>query len=204
MSGRGENRRVEAILFDLDGVLIDSFEAWLGAVNDLRRDLELEAITREHLGRIFGQGVSDDVNTLYPGCTVAEIRARYDEAMPRHVPSMTLGIETHRVLERLGELGIRRAVVTNTQGTLVDQILAHLGIDARVDAVRSAGRGLPEKPEPDMLLDALRQLGVEPSRARMVGDTDYDERAAVAAGVPFIHFDLREGGSLEDALAAGL
>lgn len=195
---------VKAILFDLDGVLIDSFEAWLGAVNDLRTDLGHERITRDFLATIFGQGVSDDVDNLYPGRTVAEIRRRYDEAMPRHVPSMQLGPETHDVLERLGRNGLRRAVVTNTQTTLADQILDQLGIRPRVDTVRGAGNGLAEKPAPDMLIDALRELGVEPAEARMVGDTDYDERAANAAGVPFIRFDLRLGQSLEAALDAWL
>lgn len=201
MTALSENGQVEAILFDLDGVLIDSFEAWLGAVNDLRSDLGHDPISRTFLASIFGQGVAHDVDNLYPGCSVEEIRRRYDEAMPKHVPAMQLGPETHDVLERLGRNGLKRAIVTNTQITLADRILDQLAIRPRVDTVRGAGTDLREKPEPDLLLDALREFGVEPATARMVGDTDYDERAAEAAGVPFIHFDLRKGEKLQAALA---
>lgn len=196
---------VDAILFDLDGVLVDSLHAWHAAVNDVRGELDLPEMTLDDVIAIFGQGVADDVTNLYPGHTVAEIRRRYDETLPRHIEAIRLGPGTLDVLGELRARGLRLAIVTNTQHTLAATVLRHTGLDACVDAVAAAGRGLREKPHPDMLHDALGRLG-DPSRerVRMVGDTTYDAEASARAGIPFLHFDLRDGGTLRDRLAPWL
>ncbi len=192
---------VRAILFDLDGVLVDSLDAWAGVVNEVRRDLGYATLSESEVLSYFGQGVEDDVKNLYPGRSADDIRRRYDEAMPRHVGRMRLGRGVFEVLARLRARGLKTAVVTNTQATLAREILARTGLEGRVDALAAAGEGLPEKPRPDLLFSALARLGVGPGAARMVGDTDYDATAARAAGVPYLYFDVRKGGDLAARLA---
>jgi HAD superfamily hydrolase (TIGR01549 family) len=107
------------------------------------------------------------------------------------------------VLRGLGARGIKRAVVTNTQTSLTEQILLTCGLREEVDIISAAEPGVPEKPDPTMLLKACEALGVDPADVRMVGDTDYDAQAAEAAGIDFLHYDLREGEDLAAALGQG-
>ena len=60
-------RQIEAVLFDLDGVLVDSFEVWVGVVNEVAERFGRPSVTREFVASIFGQGISDDMRNLYPG-----------------------------------------------------------------------------------------------------------------------------------------
>lgn len=197
-------RRIRAVLFDLDGVLVDSYRAWFEVVNAAARRFGVEPISRERLVEVFGQGPEEDARTLYPGRQVAEIQAAYAEAMASAAGSIALGADTHAVLDDLGRRGIRRAVVTNTQHAVARHVLEATGLLERLDAWVGVGDGLREKPAPDLPARALAALGVSPDEALLVGDTHYDEEAARAVSVPFLHFDLKAGGSLAEALAGRL
>lgn len=193
-----------AVLFDLDGVLVSSHDAWLAVVNEVAARFGAPRISRERLLEAFGQGPAADALTLYPGVDVRSIRAAYDEAMPRQLAHIRLGPETHDVLESLGARGLARAVVTNTQTSLAGLILDVTGIRTRVDTWVGVGGTIREKPAPDLLVAALSRLGLEPSDALMVGDSRYDREAAEALDVRFVHFDLLTGSGLAAALASAL
>jgi HAD superfamily hydrolase (TIGR01509 family) len=190
-----------AVLFDLDGVLVDSFDVWFGTVTDVADRFAAPRVTRERMREIWGQGIEKDAENLYPGRRMDEIRAAYDDALPRHAIRMRVNPEATAVLRRLGERGVGRAVVTNTQASLAEEILVAKGLRAGLDHVSALRPGLREKPAPDLLLDALRALGADAHDALMIGDTPFDEAAARGAGVAFLHYDVKEGGSLLAALA---
>jgi HAD superfamily hydrolase (TIGR01509 family) len=195
---------VAAVLFDLDGVLVDSFHVWLAVVNSARRRFDHPPMTPETLGPIFGQGISDDMRNLYPGRTREEIKRAYDEAMPTAMARMALNPEAVPVLRALKARGIRRAVVTNTQQSLVGAVLANAGLLEHLDAWSGVGAGVREKPAPDLLLNALAHFDLPAGAALMVGDTDYDARAAAAAGVRFLRYEIRSGARLTEALGEAL
>ena len=190
-----------AVLFDLDGVLVDSFEVWFEVVNVARKRFGLSEVARARVAAIFGQGISDDLRNLYPGRTREEVLGAYDAAMPQAIGRMQVNPEARSVLQGLGSRGVRRAVVTNTQQSLATKVLAAVGLADAVDACIAVAPGLREKPAPDLLLCALEVLAVAPGRALMVGDTDYDAQAAQAAQVPFLRYELRAGTSLQVALS---
>ena len=58
-----------AVLFDLDGVLVDSREAWFEAMSRVAKELQAPAIARERFDATFGQGVDADIEAFYPGVT---------------------------------------------------------------------------------------------------------------------------------------
>jgi HAD superfamily hydrolase (TIGR01509 family) len=186
----------------MDGVLIESFEAWAATVSEVSVRFGHGAVSRERVLAIWGQGIAADARTLYPGRTVEEIRRAYDEEWPRHVTEVALNPRGLEVLDLLGSLGIGRGVVTNTQASLAEAILAAKGIRRAVDVVSALVPGRREKPAPDLLLHALGALGASPAEALMVGDTRYDEEAARAAGLEFLHYDLGKGHDLVEALSA--
>ena len=196
--------RVRAILFDLDGVLVDSYRAWFRLVNDAAKALGAPEVTEERFRGVWGQGISADVQNLYPGRTHREVEAAYEKAMARHGKEIRVNPEAAAVLDELGADGYLRACVTNTQAGLARALLDATGLLSRLDEVQGMAEGIREKPAPDLLLAALAMLCADSDEALMVGDTRYDEEAAAAAGVPFVHFDLRTGASLRAALAPAL
>jgi phosphoglycolate phosphatase len=184
------------VLFDLDGVIVDSYEAWFRSVDDTSREFGFGPVTRERFDSIWGQGIDADVKNLYPGRSAAEVRASYDRTVPRHVAAIRVNPEAASALAWLRTTGLRTACVTNTIDDLARAVLRTVGLGDAFDAVSGARAGLREKPAPDLLLAALRDLDVDPALACMVGDSRYDREGAAAARVRFLHYDLRSGESL--------
>jgi len=177
-----------AVLFDLDGVLIDSFEAWLRLVRRARRDMGFGGLTREEFARGFGQGVEDDAELLFPGRTVAEVDAVFNSGFMDEIEHVEVFPDARPTLEELRRRGHALAIVTNTRNVLAAAMLEALGFAGLVDEVVASGDVPREKPAPDMPLEACRRLGASVERAAMVGDSRYDREAAGAAGILFIGY----------------
>lgn len=201
-SGGPARGPLRAVLFDLDGVLIDSYEAWFHVTNGASRDFGLPPVTRERFHAIFGQGIAADVDNLYPGRTVAEVEAAYERHMRAQSGTIDVNPEGRAALATLREGGVKVACVTNTHGRLAEALLAAAGLVGAFDAVRAAGPALREKPAPDLLLSAMAALGARADEALMVGDSRYDEEAAAAARVRFVKYVMRTKASLREALTA--
>jgi HAD superfamily hydrolase (TIGR01509 family) len=191
-----------AVLFDLDGVLVDSYDAWFLVVNDAAKRFGAPAIDAEKFRSVWGQGVSADVKNLYPGRTHAEVEAAYTDALPRRRDKVRVNPEAAATLDALAARDVARSVVTNTQEGLAREVLRAASLLSRIDVLVGVVEGRKEKPAPDLLLLAAAKLGVPPRRALMVGDSRYDEEAAAAARVPFLHYDQRTGASLLAAVLA--
>jgi phosphoglycolate phosphatase len=189
-----------AVLFDLDGVLVDSHDAWFAVVRDVARGFGAPAVDAARFERVWGQGIGADVENLYPGTTFAQVEAAYEEAFPRHAEAIRVNPEAAPVLEDLRSSGVATACVTNTQSSLGRAILRAAGLFDLFAVVRGMEQGLKEKPAPDLLLRALEAVRVQARDSLMVGDTRYDEEAARAAGTAFVRYDFRSGASLARAL----
>lgn len=194
-------RIVRALLFDLDGVLVDSYEAWLAVVQQTAAALGGRPVTRESFAQGWGQGIEADLARWFPGRQVAEVEAFYHAHFLDHRERLRFDADAAPVLAALRERGIPTALVTNTPGPLARSILAtgNLVLDAVV-----GGTDVPRaKPAPDLVLRAAELLGVPPGEALMVGDTEFDRAAARAAGTPFAGLGI-EGdvtlGRLQDVL----
>jgi len=174
--------RFAAVLFDLDGVLIDSGEAWHRVVSRGLYEWGYAPISRTAFRATFGQGVDADQRQLFPGQTIDQIRALYERAFADEIAAITLLPGAIEVLDELGRCGLLRAVVTNTPVELARRVLSAKGLDSRLEAVAAAGEAA-EKPAPDLVLLALERLSVKPEQALYVGDSDSDLLAARAAGV---------------------
>jgi HAD superfamily hydrolase (TIGR01549 family) len=184
-----------AVLFDLDGVLVDSYEVWLHVLNAVARELGYPAVSREVFAAGWGQGIEADVERFYPRHSVAEIEARYAAAYREHLAHLRYDPAARVVLETLRGRGLRTAMVTNTPGDIARAIAVHGGLvfDAVVGGTDVA-RG---KPAPDVVLRACEHVGVAPPDAVVVGDTAYDRDAARAAGAAFAGFRFGDHPRLE-------
>ena len=194
-------RRIRAVLFDLDGVLIDSYEVWFHLTNGAARDLGYPGISRERFAEAWGQGIEADVEGFYPDHTVAELERYYDAHFLDHSRHLDVDSEASRVLRELRSRGVSTAVITNTPAPIARGILdaANLPVDAVV-----GGTDVPRpKPAPDMVQRACDLLDVAPVDAVVVGDTRFDLEAAGAAGVEAVGLRIdgdRRIERLEDVL----
>ncbi len=172
---------VRAVLFDMDGVLLDSFEAWLATVRDACLHFGTPPVERDVFERVFGAGSDTDVATFLKGATPQAVDRFYHAAFPKYIPLIRAVPEAPKVLRALKLVGIRTACVTNTTRPLAKTLLERNGLLGDLETLVTADDVPRPKPAPDMVVKALADLGTPAPEGLMVGDTIYDIEAARSA-----------------------
>ncbi|MCY7354601.1 MAG: phosphoglycolate phosphatase [Lysobacter sp.] len=180
----------KAVLFDLDGTLLDSAPDMLATVNAMRADRGVPPMPLAELRPHVSRGARAMAAAAFP-LTDAETREswipefldRYSIELGRHGKPFD-GVEA--LLAAIEASGSRWGIVTNKPEYLAQALLPLLGWQARC-AVMIGGDTLPvRKPDPLPLTHAAGLLGVSPSECVYVGDDKRDIQAALAAGMPSI------------------
>jgi 2-phosphoglycolate phosphatase len=182
------NHPVDAVLFDLDGTLIDSAPDLAGAANDLRAQRGLEALPYEALRPMVGAGARGMVGVAFgvrPGEDGFEplrdaFLARYAERMLERTRVFDA---VEPVLRTLSAAGVPWGIVTNKITRYAEPVVRGLGLDARAGVLISGDTTAHAKPHPEPLLEAARRLGREAARCVYVGDDLRDMQAGRAAGM---------------------
>lgn len=190
-----------AVLFDLDGVLVKSEEAWFLTLEAAGKKFRGRAITREEFMPTFGQGTAADVGAFGLHCSVAELDAFYRDEFVKRVPSVWVNPDAKRVLSGVKHRGLSCAVVTNSIAKVASRLLEHAQLSGEFDMVATADQVANAKPAPDLLLHACRGLGLAPVDTWLVGDSRFDLGAAGAAGAYFVGFGI-DGEARIDTLDA--
>ena len=173
-----------AVLFDMDGVLIDSYDVWWELMNGAARDLGYPPLDPEVFRSSFGQSVEEDRKLFFPRHTAEELDTYYDAHFADHLGHLTIAEGVGEVFAQLAERQIPTAVVTNTPNPLATESVGRTGA---TPAVVIGGNDVPNaKPAPDMMLRACELLEVDPAEAVVVGDSRFDRDAAQAAGCRFV------------------
>lgn len=173
------------MVFDLDGVLVDSEELRFGVYRDLLSEygvsLTLETYEREWIAA--GRGPEYAVETWSLPLSAGEIRAL---RAPRYLEALEAGLRpmpgAREALDRLSPTH-RVALATNSTSAEVAIALDRLGPGAPFDAVVSREDYARRKPAPDAFLEAARRLGLAPGRCLVVEDAERGLEAAAAAGM---------------------
>ena len=179
--------RARAVLFDLDGTLLDTAPDMIGALNALLAESARDPVDFAALRPLVSHGGVALVRAAFPevsGGVFEQLRERFLELYRANLAVHTRlfpGFEA--VLATLGAQAVPWGVVTNKPGWLTEPLLAQLGLWDRAGCVLS-GDTLPErKPHPRPLLVAAEQLGIEPAHCLFVGDALRDVQAAQGAGM---------------------
>ena len=179
---------LKAVLFDLDGTLIDSAPDLAGAGNELRAARGLEPLPYARFRPLVGTGargmvkVALDVDPEHP--QFIELR---DEFLARYEARMTaetaIFATMRPVLDALRARGLPWGIVTNKAQRFTTPLVRALGLDREAATVVSGDTTPHSKPHPAPLLEAARQMNLAPEACVYVGDDHRDVIAGRAAGM---------------------
>jgi len=180
-------RPLRAVLFDLDGTLLDTAPDMIGALDELRREEALGPIDYDFARAHVSTGALGLIDIAFGEPDEAHrmsLRERYLDLYAQRLHTATVLFDgMAEVLEHLERDEIRWGVVTNKPSFLTEPLLDALGLLCRCACVVS-GDTLPErKPQPQPLLHATTLIGVAPDQAMYIGDADRDIAAGKAAGM---------------------
>ena len=179
--------KVRGIVFDLDGTLVDSFEAIARSVNAARAGLSLPPLPKAEITKHVGRGLhlllGDLVGPDLADRAVVLYREDHARTYLGHTKPLPGALETVR---RLHEAGIRVSVASNKLSTFSRGILDHLGFGPYLTTVEGPDTAGATKPDPAMIGRCLSAMGVEAPEAIYVGDMPLDVESARRAGVAVV------------------
>jgi HAD superfamily hydrolase (TIGR01509 family) len=183
--------RPAALVFDLDGTLVDTVEtrivAWLRTFDEYRIQASRAQVAKligsdgKHVAGVVAQAAGEAIDAE----RAEEIDRRAGEIYgelnvdPKALPG---AIELLHVLD---DHGLPWAVATSSRRDQVGASISALALSRR-PIIIDGSQVKRAKPAPDLLLMAAHELGIEPSRSWYVGDAIWDMQAAIAAGMPAI------------------
>jgi len=176
---------LRAVLFDLDGTLLDTAPDMIGALNALRAEHRLAGLPAARVRPVVSHGASRLVQLGFPDAIdFAALQRRFLEIYAGRLSLETRLFEgMDGVLEQLSSRRLAVGIVTNKAAHLTEPLLGDLKLRARLACVVS-GDSLPErKPHPLPMLHAAGLAGAAPEECVYVGDAQRDVQAAHAAGM---------------------
>lgn len=177
-------KRFELIVFDWDGTLMDSADAIVASLREACLDLGLPVPSEEGARYVIGLGLKDAMAHILPGVEPSAypgIAERYRDHFLRHDPDTRLFAGAAELVASLHESGFLLAVATGKGRRGLERSLAATGLKRYFHATRCADEGF-SKPHPGMLEALMEELGVDPKKTLMIGDTTHDMEMARAAG----------------------
>lgn len=174
-------REIKAVLFDLDGVLVDSIDAWHRTYNDILRHFQASPVPKSEFRNIFGNTIEANVKMMV-NISAKEANRLAIRYFKKNVSRIRIFPQTKNVLERLSSSKVKTALITNTPKAILSSVLRHYNLRRYFKAVVAIDDVKKGKPAPDMALKACRLLKVKPKEAVLVGDTKNDMLAGKRAG----------------------
>jgi len=197
---------LRAVVFDLDGTLVDSAPDLHAAATALLQEKGLPPLTLAEVRGLVGNGIPklverclEAVKQPAKGRALTQAAARFTElygAAPVELTRAYDGVEA--MLGGLSARGLLLGVCTNKPEGLTRQVLAGVALDRHLRAVVGGDTTKAMKPDPEPLRHCLRLLGAGPDETLYVGDSETDADMAAAAG---LEFALYSGGYRKRPLA---
>ena len=186
--------RIQGVLFDLDGTLVDSARDFIAITQAMRSEQGLAPLNQERINgfrQVVSQGAQAMVNygfNLAPDDAQAallklDFLQRYQTQFAQH---STLFTGMPEVLQFLEKMQVPWGVATNKPALFAEPLMQALHLDQRCAALLCPEHVEKSKPAPDMLYKAAEQLALSPEKIVYIGDDLRDIQAAQAADMPSI------------------
>jgi phosphoglycolate phosphatase len=181
--------KIKMVIFDLDGTLINSSMDICGAINYAIEGTGIKPVSVERTITLVGEGISKLFEKLMAAENVqvdpVPIVSRFTEYYEAHLVDNTPlypGVEeTLKALE-----GYKKVIVSNKREMMSVRVLQALGIAKYFDYVSGSDTAPDKKPSPVPIQLVLAKYDIKPSEAVIVGDSNYDVDAGLAAGIKTI------------------
>src|SRR5262245_46020383 len=118
---------LRAVLFDLDGVLIESYEVWLSLLQAVAAEHGYPPVSREAFADGWGQGIQADVERFFPRHTVPELEQLYAEGFAKHLDRLAVAEGVADAFATLRARGLKSAVITNTPAVMARALVERAG-----------------------------------------------------------------------------
>lgn len=177
-----------AVIFDVDGTLLDTTEGVLSSVKYTIAAHRLPAVAKEELLSFIGPPIQDSFARQYglEGAVLQELASTFRERYKEGDVLKALPYEgIYEVCDELMRRGIAIAIATYKRQDYAEKIMRHFHFDRYTDIIYGADHENKLK-KADIIRMCLEAAGVEPAEAVMVGDTEHDALGAAAAGMDFI------------------
>ena len=169
---------VAAILFDMDGVLVNSLHAWLAAMNAVLCRYNLPELSeKEFREQYWGHDLFENLHRLGLNDRASHFCVN---TFVDHVEDISIFSGAKEVLQQLYQYP--KALVTNTPRHCVLKVLDYFDLETYFDVIITSDDVFIGKPNPHMILCACNRLGVNSKNVIFVGDTESDVKAGIAAG----------------------
>jgi HAD superfamily hydrolase (TIGR01549 family) len=202
---------IKAIVFDVDGTLLDTRELIIEGYKTVLKRHGLDHLANDHyIRQRVGKPVPETYEQIIAGhkvsLTIAELADEHDEVQNAMTGLIKAYPRTEEMLRRWKEAGIKLCLFTSGKRMMIERdfAAAHMADPYEFfDALVTADDDIARKPEPDAILALLRQVGVEPRHAVVVGDHAYDIIAGSRAHVGLKVGVLHGLGTAQELLGAG-
>ena len=177
-------RRFDLIVFDCDCTLFDSTRLIARCIQAAFADIGAAVPSDRDAAFVIGLGLADALRHAAPGVPkqrYADLAARYRHHYRASLDDIVLFDGTEAMLLSLKERNHALAVATGKNRAGLDEALRRSGLGALFAATRTADE-TAGKPDPRMLHELMRELGVAADRTLMIGDTTHDLQLAANAG----------------------
>ena len=174
------------VLFDMDGTVLDTLEDLWAAINESLRRFSLPEAGLDKVRAGLGNGAAHLVSVCAPEELRREVLAFYKPWYDAHCNIATRpypGILP--LMERLRDRGVKQAIISNKPDPAVQE-LARIYFPGLLETAVGESERVRRKPDPDAVLEAVRQMGLRPEACVYVGDTEVDLATARSAGMACI------------------
>lgn len=177
----------KAILFDMDGVIVDSLDSWWKALNHALKTYNLPKISKElFTEKYWGHDLYDNLEKNNLPLKVGRF---CNNIYGQHLDGIKIYPDAKKVLEKLSNY--QKCIITNTPGDCTKQILKTFNIAKYFDFVLTSDDVKIAKPHPEIVILACKKFKVKPKDAVLIGDTDSDIKAGYAAGCKVIGLNIK-------------
>ena len=175
---------IKGVIFDLDGTLIDSYQAIYLSFQYAYQNMGLHPLPFDEVSKVVGMGLTRTFHDLLGEERTPEalrlFRRKYEEVF---IQNTFLLPDARKIVEALNNKGIKMAVATNKLGRFSRAIFEHFGMDQLFAAIVGDEDVSQNKPDPEMLLYAMDKMGLPKEEVIMIGDSLIDIQTARNTGI---------------------
>lgn len=177
----------EAIFFDWDGTLVDSYGFLNDAHSHVLKTLGFDPFRRDEFKEYFGKPREILYTTIYKHRS-EEAKTLFEKYVNENTDKLKFMQAADLILELLASRNTKLGVVSNKKGSIVRREIENFGWSPYFSAVVAAGEASADKPSPEPLLKALNMTEISEARktAWYVGDTEIDMKCAQGAACPAV------------------